>query len=73
MGRRPHALTATEAAALPLSGITAWKLLEDRLGLGLEANGAAGRGFTLPVIGGAGAGGSRLVQRPQGGGHRPQS
>jgi NADPH:quinone reductase-like Zn-dependent oxidoreductase len=31
VGRRPASLSAAEAAALPLTGITAWELLFDRL------------------------------------------
>ncbi|MFM8525303.1 MAG: zinc-binding alcohol dehydrogenase family protein [Cyanobacteriota bacterium] len=65
VGRRPRSLTAPEAAALPLSAITAWELLEDRLRLPLQAGGIAGSGSTLLVIGGAGGVGSMLVQLAQ--------
>lgn len=59
---RPERWTATEAAALPLTAITAWELLEDRLGIRLEANGRAGSGSTLLVLAGTGGVGSILVQ-----------
>ncbi len=57
---RPASLTAAEAAALPLTAITAWELLFDRLRLaqGPEAH----RGETLLVVGAAGGVGSILVQ-----------
>ncbi len=60
VARRPASLTAAEAAALPLTAITAWELLFDRLRLaqGPEAH----RGETLLVVGAAGGVGSILVQ-----------
>ena len=60
VSRRPLTLSAAEAAALPLTAITAWELLFDRLRLsqGPEAH----RGEALLVIGGAGGVGSILVQ-----------
>jgi len=56
--RAPQRLTAAEAAALPLTAITAWELLFVRLGVA-EGGGA---GQTLLVIGAAGGVGSILVQ-----------
>ena len=58
--RRPAMLKAPAAAALPLTAITAWELLFDRLRLsqGPEAH----RGEALLVIGAAGGVGSILVQ-----------
>jgi len=56
--RAPQRLTDAEAAALPLTAITAWELLFDRLGVA-EGGGA---GQTLLVIGAAGGVGSILVQ-----------
>lgn len=56
--RRPRSLTASQAAALPLTTITAWELLFDRLGI---AEGG-GSGQTLLVIGAGGGVGSILVQ-----------
>jgi zinc-binding alcohol dehydrogenase family protein len=60
VSRRPTSLSAAEAAALPLTAITAWELLFDRLRLsqGPEAH----RGEALLVMGGAGGVGSILVQ-----------
>lgn len=60
VSRLPAGLSASEAAALPLTAITAWELLFDRLRLsqGPEAH----RGEALLVVGGAGGVGSILVQ-----------
>lgn len=58
VGRAPATLTDAEAAALPLTSITAWELLFDRLGV--ERGG--GEGESLLVIGGAGGVGSMLIQ-----------
>lgn len=58
VGRRPRTLSHAEAAALPLTAITAWELLFDRFGI---AEGG-GEGETLLVVGGAGGVGSILVQ-----------
>ncbi|WOD15864.1 zinc-binding alcohol dehydrogenase family protein [Paraburkholderia kirstenboschensis] len=57
-GRKPAKLTDAEAAALPLTSLTAWELLFDRLG----AVEGAGAGDALLVIGAAGGVGSMLVQ-----------
>jgi zinc-binding alcohol dehydrogenase family protein len=57
VGRKPASLGFDQAAALPLTAITAWELLFDRLGV---ARGAAGG--TLLVINGAGGVGSILTQ-----------
>lgn len=59
---RPETWSATEAAALPLTALTAWELLEDRLGVPLDENGSAGAGSTLLVVGASGGVGSILVQ-----------
>lgn len=56
--RAPQSLDDAQAAALPLTAITAWELLFDRLGL--AEGGGAGR--TLIVVGAAGGVGSILVQ-----------
>ena len=58
VGHAPESLSDAEAAALPLTAITAWELLFDRLGVA-EGGGA---GQTLLVIGAAGGVGSILVQ-----------
>ncbi len=59
VGKKPKSLSFAQAAALPLTSITAWELLFDRLGAqpGKPAN--AG---TLLIIGGAGGVGSILIQ-----------
>lgn len=58
VGRRPKTLSDADAAALPLTTITAWELLFDRFGI---AEGG-GVGDTLLAIGGAGGVGSILIQ-----------
>lgn len=57
-GRKPSSLDDAQAAALPLTAITAWELLFDRLRI-VEGG---GEGQTLLVIGAAGGVGSILVQ-----------
>ena len=59
VGRKPKTLSFTEAAALPLTSITAWELLFDRLGVPC---GRKTRGGTLLIINGAGGVGSILTQ-----------
>jgi zinc-binding alcohol dehydrogenase family protein len=59
VGRKPRSLSFAQAAALPLTSITAWELLFDRLAV---APGKAPDGRTLLVIGGAGGVGSILIQ-----------
>ena len=59
VGRKPKTLSFAEAAALPLTTITAWESLFDRLGVNLEKG---GRGQTLLIIGGAGGVGSIAIQ-----------
>lgn len=56
VGRKPKALNFAEAAAMPLTAITAWELLFDRLGVTPETRG------NLLVVGGAGGVGSMLIQ-----------
>ena len=58
VGRKPNSLTFAEAAALPLTAITAWELLFDRLSLPAQG----GAGASILVIGGAGGVGSILIQ-----------
>lgn len=59
VGRKPASLSNAEAAALPLTAITAWELLFDRLRVpyGQKCGGDA-----LLIIGGAGGVGSILTQ-----------
>lgn len=59
VGRKPERLTFAEAAALPLTSITAWEILFDRLQMG---KGASTSGKSLLIIGGAGGVGSILIQ-----------
>ncbi len=59
VGAAPKSLSAAEAAALPLTAITAWELLFQRMPFDSE-NG--GRGKSLLVIAGAGGVGSIAIQ-----------
>lgn len=59
VGHMPKSLDFAPAAALPLTGLTAWEMLFDRLDV---PAGEAGKGKTLLVIGAAGGVGSILVQ-----------
>ncbi len=58
VGRKPESLGFPEAAALPLTTITAWEMLFDCFGL-TQGEGA---GEALLVIGGAGGVGSIMIQ-----------
>ncbi|UXZ95508.1 zinc-binding alcohol dehydrogenase family protein [Pseudomonas phytophila] len=58
VGHKPKSIDNAHAAALPLTSITAWELLFDRLGV--EEGG--GEGESLLIIGAAGGVGSILVQ-----------
>lgn len=59
VGRKPASLDWAEAAALPLTAITAWEILFERFRLGSGRNPAKG---TLLVINGSGGVGSILIQ-----------
>jgi len=59
VGHRPASLGAAQAAALPLTSITAWEALFDRLGVAKDGSDA---GKSLLVIGGAGGVGSIAIQ-----------
>jgi NADPH:quinone reductase len=59
VGRKPKTLSYAQSAALPLTSLTAWELLFDRLGVKLGKAFGAG---SLLVIGGAGGVGSILIQ-----------
>jgi NADPH2:quinone reductase len=59
VGRKPSSLTFAEAAALPLTTITAWELLFDRIGV--KRDEAADR-RSLLIVGGAGGVGSMAIQ-----------
>ena len=56
---KPRSLNFAQAAALPLTSITAWELLFDRLGID---RGDAQRKGSLLIIGGAGGVGSIMIQ-----------
>jgi NADPH2:quinone reductase len=56
VGKKPRTLNFAHAAALPLTTITAWELLFDRLGVTPD------RSTNLLIIGGAGGVGSILIQ-----------
>jgi len=58
VGHKPKILGATEAAALPLTAITAWEMLFDRL----QVPKTAPANTTILVIGGAGGVGSITIQ-----------
>ena len=57
VGRAPATLSDAEAAALPLTSITAWELLFDRFGVTPDTRG------TLLIVGAAGGVGSILIPR----------
>src|SRR5499427_3230299 len=59
VGRKPKSLGFAQAAALPLTTITAWELLFDRIGV-KRGEGADRR--SLLVVGGAGGVGSIAIQ-----------
>lgn len=59
VGRKPASLDFAHAAALPLTSITAWEALIERLGI---ARNGDDEGKTLLVIGGAGGVGSIAIQ-----------
>ncbi len=60
VGRKPATLDFAEAAALPLTTLTAWELLFQRMPFQLDGKRNTGR--TLLVIGGAGGVGSIAIQ-----------
>lgn len=59
VGRKPRSLGFAEAAALPLTSITAYEVLFDRIGIDA---GGGDKGKTLLIIGGAGGVGSIAIQ-----------
>lgn len=59
VGRKPKSLSFADAAALPLTSITAYEVLFDRIGLDVAGR---DRGKTLLIIGGAGGVGSVAIQ-----------
>ncbi len=59
VGRKPASLSFTEAAALPLTSITAWEALFERLQISIQGDDA---GKSILIIGGAGGVGSIAIQ-----------
>ena len=59
VGRKPTSLSWAEAAALPLTSITAWEMLFDRLDIRRSVPGAAS---AVIIVGGAGGVGSMAIQ-----------
>lgn len=59
VGAKPRSLGFAEAAALPLTSITAFELLFDRFGVPRDE---AAQGRTLLIVGGAGGVGSMMIQ-----------
>lgn len=59
VGRKPSTLDFAQAAALPLTTITAWEMLFDRLGV---PRGSTPRTGVILVVGGAGGVGSMAIQ-----------
>ncbi|WP_298577852.1 zinc-binding alcohol dehydrogenase family protein [uncultured Luteimonas sp.] len=59
VARKPGSLDFAQAAALPLTALTAWELLFERMGYAFDGGGA---GRILLVIGGAGGVGSIAIQ-----------
>ncbi|SDQ01661.1 zinc-binding alcohol dehydrogenase family protein [Ectopseudomonas guguanensis] len=59
VGKMPQSLSFAEAAALPLTAITAWELLFERLQV---AEGSTDQGQSLLIVGAAGGVGSILTQ-----------
>jgi zinc-binding alcohol dehydrogenase family protein len=61
VGRKPKTLSFAQAAAMPLTSITAWELLFDRFRVARKNSESGSRGSLL-VIGGAGGVGSMMIQ-----------
>ena len=59
-GRMPRSLSFAQAAALPLTTLTAWEAVHDRMGAPVAAEANAGR--HILIIGGAGGVGSIAIQ-----------
>lgn len=58
VGRKPNSLSNEEAAAMPLTGLTAWEILFDRIRINPEKD----KGKSILIIGGAGGVGSIAIQ-----------
>lgn len=58
VGKKPGSLRNEEAAVMPLTGLTAWEILFDRIRINAEKD----KGKTILIIGGAGGVGSIAIQ-----------
>lgn len=58
VGKKPQHLSSAEAAAMPLTALTAWEVLFDRIRIQPEKD----KGKTILIIGGAGGVGSIAIQ-----------
>ncbi len=58
VGKKPKSLSDEAAAAIPLTALTAWEILFDRIRISAEKD----KGKTLLIIGGAGGVGSIAIQ-----------
>ncbi|RWU08408.1 zinc-binding alcohol dehydrogenase family protein [Pedobacter chitinilyticus] len=58
VGKKPKSLSDQAAAAIPLTALTAWEILFDRIRISAEKD----KGKTLLIIGGAGGVGSIAIQ-----------
>lgn len=61
VGKKPASLSYTEAAALPLTTITAWEALFERLGIEPQIT-VRNQSSTILIVGGAGGVGSIAIQ-----------
>lgn len=58
VGKKPTSLSLEEAAVIPLTGLTAWEILFDRIRINPEKD----KGKSILIIGGAGGVGSIAIQ-----------
>lgn len=58
VGHKPKSISIEQAAAMPLTGLTAWEILFDRIRIDPEKD----KGKTILIIGGAGGVGSIAIQ-----------
>lgn len=58
VGRKPKSLSIEEAAVMPLTGLTAWEILFDRIRIDPQKD----KGKSILIIGGAGGVGSIAIQ-----------
>jgi NADPH2:quinone reductase len=58
VGRKPKSLSLEESAVIPLTGLTAWEILFDRIRINPEKD----KGKSILIIGGAGGVGSIAIQ-----------